>query len=174
MSNSSSGPRVMPDVFETTITRLGAQGDGTAEGPGGPLHIPFALPGERVRAVREGKAVRLDAVLDASPDRVDPACAYFGRCGGCQLQHVERGAALTWRQQALDEQIRLTHALTDLPWVAPIRSSSDEYRRKTRLALDARKGKPLALGFRAQKSDKVVNISHCPVLEPALNALLPA
>lgn len=143
------------------------------------LFADGGLPGEtcQVAITRSKKQFcegQVTQVIEPATARQAPFCPVYEHCGGCQLQHVERGAALTWRQQALDEQIRLTHALTDLPWVAPIRSSSDEYRRKTRLALDARKGKPLALGFRAQKSDKVVNISHCPVLEPALNALLPA
>lgn len=112
-------------------------------------------------------------MLESAPARQTPFCPVYEQCGGCQLQHVERDAALAWRQQALDEQIRLTHALDELPWVAPLRSPREQYRRKTRLAIDARKGKPLALGFRAPKSDKVVNVRHCPVLEPELNNLLP-
>lgn len=33
------------------IGRLGAQGDGVADGPEGPLFVPFALPGELVSVI---------------------------------------------------------------------------------------------------------------------------
>jgi 23S rRNA (uracil1939-C5)-methyltransferase len=65
---------------EVEIARLGAQGDGVAEGSDGPLYVPFALPGERVRvAVAPGDdRAELLAVLQPSPDRVEPVCPHFG------------------------------------------------------------------------------------------------
>ncbi|NVK54558.1 MAG: 23S rRNA (uracil(1939)-C(5))-methyltransferase RlmD [Alteromonadaceae bacterium] len=142
------------------------------------LFVDGALPGEtcqvavtqRKKQVCEGYVTR---VLEPAAERQTPFCAVYSQCGGCQLQHVERDAALTWRQAALDSQIRHKHNLATLNWVRPVKSHSDQYRRKTRLAIDARKGKPLALGFRARKSDAVVNVTDCPVLEPGLNAMLP-
>ena len=82
--------------LEVEIVRLGAQGDGIAEGPTGPLFVPFALPGERVRVELEGDGThaRLLDVLAPSPDRTDPVCPHFGICGGCALQHLERRAYL--------------------------------------------------------------------------------
>jgi TRAM domain-containing protein len=41
--------------LEVEITRLGAQGDGVADGPAGPIFVPFTLPGERVRVVVDGE-----------------------------------------------------------------------------------------------------------------------
>ncbi len=62
---------------------------------------PARLPGERVVVrLTEGAAgdrfLRGDAVevLEASPDRVEAPCRYAGpgRCGGCDLQHVDLAA----------------------------------------------------------------------------------
>ena len=39
--------------LEVRIDRLGAQGDGVAQGPDGPLFVPFTLPGELVKVVAE-------------------------------------------------------------------------------------------------------------------------
>ena len=132
------------------------------------LFVDGALPGEtcQVAITRSKKQVcegYVTKVLESAPARQTPFCPVYEQCGGCQLQHVERDAALAWRQQALDEQIRLTHALDELPWVAPLRSPREQYRRKTRLAIDARKGKPLALGFRAPKAIKwsMSGIARC-------------
>ena len=59
--------------------------------------VPFVLPGERVRArvFRNHKnysEADLVEVLSASPDRVDPLCPLFGRCGGCQYQNFTYAA----------------------------------------------------------------------------------
>ena len=85
---------------EVEIARLGARGDGVAEGADGPLYVPFALPGERVRvAVAAGDdRAELLAVLRPSPDRVEPVCRHFGVCGGCALQHLEGAAYLDWKR----------------------------------------------------------------------------
>ena len=54
------------------------------------IFVPYAIPGERVRAeIIEEKErwarARLLAVLEPSPHRVEPPCPYFGPqgCGGC-------------------------------------------------------------------------------------------
>jgi len=77
--------------LEVRIERLGAQGDGVADGAQGPLFVPFALPGERVSIAVEPGSDRADLieVLEPSPDRVAPICPHFGVCGGCALQHLE-------------------------------------------------------------------------------------
>ncbi|MDY6929307.1 MAG: 23S rRNA (uracil(1939)-C(5))-methyltransferase RlmD [Pseudomonadota bacterium] len=175
-SGKRKGPAQASSVT-VTLEKWDPRGRGVCRTYQPVLFVDGALPGEtcQVAITRSKKQVcegHVTKVLEPAPARQTPFCPVYEQCGGCQLQHVERDAALAWRQQALDEQIRLTHSLDKLPWVTPLRSAGDQYRRKTRLAIDARKGKPLALGFRAAKSDKVVNVSHCPVLEPELNDLL--
>ena len=70
--------------LEMRIGRLGAQGDGVADGPEGPVFVPFALPGEKVRIALEPESdhARLIEVLEPSPDRVRPVCPHFAVCGG--------------------------------------------------------------------------------------------
>jgi 23S rRNA (uracil1939-C5)-methyltransferase/tRNA (uracil-5-)-methyltransferase len=73
------------------------------------LMVPFALPGERVRAriFRNHKnysEADLVAVLAPSPHRVAfPRCALFGRCGGCQYQHLTYTEQLRWKQRQVAE-----------------------------------------------------------------------
>ncbi|RVB62531.1 RNA methyltransferase, partial [Mesorhizobium sp. M7A.F.Ca.CA.004.06.1.1] len=82
-----------------SIRKLGAQGDGVAETETGDLFIPFTLPGETVTAARERDRAMLMAVLEASPQRIDPACRHFTECGGCALQHFEAGAYRQWKRE---------------------------------------------------------------------------
>ena len=64
--------------LEVRIGRLGAQGDGIAEGPDGPLFVPFALPGELVSVIAAPGSDRagLIEVLEPSPDRIAPLPAF--------------------------------------------------------------------------------------------------
>jgi len=79
-------------ALEVRIERLGAQGEGVAQGPDGPLYVPFTLPGELVRVAAKDARAELVAVLAPSPDRIVPVCPHFGVCGGCALQHMEANA----------------------------------------------------------------------------------
>ena len=77
-----------------TIARLGSGGDGIAEAAGGPVYVPFTLPGETVAVARVKNHGTVMSMSVASPERVEPACAHFGpdgkngTCGGCTLQHA--------------------------------------------------------------------------------------
>ena len=80
----STWPEV--EVELTTLTHggeaLGRLPDGRA------IFIPYALPGERVRArvvAEKPRYARADLleVLSPAPERVQPRCAHFGLCGGC-------------------------------------------------------------------------------------------
>jgi len=94
--------------LEVEIARLGAQGDGVADGPEGPIFVPFTLPGERVRIAVEPETDRGDLldVLMPSPDRIEPVCPHFGICGGCALQHMEEGAYLRWKRNQVIAALR--------------------------------------------------------------------
>jgi len=90
----------------------GRSGSRAPEHPGEvPVEVPGTLPGERVRvalehAGRRRRSARLVEVLQPSPDRVDPACPHFSRCGGCQLLHavpaLQRRAKRAWVAEALE------------------------------------------------------------------------
>ena len=87
--------------LEVRIERLGAQADGLAEGPDGPLFVPFTLPGELVKVEARPGEPRAEAlaILEPSPERIAPVCQYFGTCGGCALQHMEARAYLAWKRE---------------------------------------------------------------------------
>jgi 23S rRNA (uracil1939-C5)-methyltransferase len=156
-----------------TIARMGSAGDGVAETPNGPLHIPGALPGETVRARPTGrdKAV-LEVVLTASPDRVAPPCAHVADgCGGCALQHWDLGAQARWKRQRLAEA--LARAGFPDAEVAETVETPPASRRRADLALKRAPDGAVAIGFHARGATDVLDLRECHVLNPALVALLP-
>jgi 23S rRNA (uracil1939-C5)-methyltransferase len=155
---------------EVEIARLGAQGDGVAEGSDGPLYVPFALPGERVRvAVAPGDdRAELLAVLRPSPDRVEPVCPHFGVCGGCALQHLDEAAYLDWKREKVVAALRSRGLDAEVEAVRPVRLGS---RRRAALAL-ARGKDGATLGYRRARSHELIDIAVCPVLSPGIVARL--
>ncbi|WP_425430379.1 class I SAM-dependent RNA methyltransferase [Caulobacter mirabilis] len=138
----------------------------------GPVYVPLTLPGERVRARREGDRAEAVEILSPSADRVDPACRHFGHCGGCALQHWASAPYLDWK----GEQVRFVLGKERLDTeILPTFASPPGSRR--RLALHARKGgkgAPVRLGFKERRSWSLVDIEECPISDPRLVAALPA
>lgn len=158
--------------MDLTIARMGTAGDGVAETPDGALHIPGALPGERVRAhpTGRGKAV-LEAVLDASAERVAPPCAHVADgCGGCTLQHWDLAAQARWKRQRLAGALARA-GYPDAPVAETVTTPADS-RRRADLALHRAADGSIAIGFHARGRAEVLDLRECHILDPALFALL--
>jgi 23S rRNA (uracil1939-C5)-methyltransferase len=162
----------VPDMeLEVEITRLGAQGDGVADGPAGPMFVPFTLPGERVRvaADREDDHAKLVDVLQSSPDRVAPVCPHFGVCGGCALQHMETQAYLRWKRDHVIAALQSRGLDIEAEDVRPVPLGS---RRRASIAF-ARGATRAVLGYHRSRSHELIDVEVCPVLSPCIAAALP-
>lgn len=139
------------------IVRIAAKGDGvTADG----RHVPLSAPGDRLKA---------DGGLDRGPHHAVPPCVHYPLCGGCQLQHLD--------EQSLADYVRdrVAGALTGQGVAAgevlPAYVSPPRTRRRASLRA-ARFGRKIALGFSSENSHRIVDMTMCEVLHPALFALV--
>lgn len=147
------------------IARLGQRGDGLAAGGDGPIAVPGALPGEHVEVMREGQAVRLLGVTDPSPERREPFCPYYERCGGCVAQHMSGELQSEWKRGLVAET--LARAGLDIE-VPPPLDAHGAGRRRVTLHLRFQDGEGWVAGFMAARSHDIVPIATCPVLVPDL------
>lgn len=142
-----------------------------------PLHVPYALPGERVVAEvvhvsPHGTAAWGDirALKTLSPERVAPACRAFGRCGGCVLQHWDGTAQLTWKRERLVQALG-SLAGEVLPTVASPRAFG--YRNRSKLVWGMEEGggeeARVVLGAYAPRSHDIVDLAGCAIAEPPLD-----
>lgn len=160
---------------EVEIVRLGGGGDGVAESPAGPLYVPFTLPGDRAQVeIGEkleggGRRGRLVALIDGGEARVEPPCPHFHACGGCQLQHAAPAFYAEWKRQRVAEA--LARRGLDGGVVAPLRTIPPAERRRADFVA-RRLGDKVVLGFHERGSHRIVDLSACLVLDPALTALL--
>jgi len=159
---------------ELEIEALGAGGDGIARDAEGPIYVPFTLPGERVLAALggrrgEGRTAAPIEVLRAAPERITPACRHFGVCGGCALQHQNRAAYLDWKRDLVVTALT-RRGLSDVEVAACIATPPASRRRVRLRAVHGDGG--VRLGLNRRRSHEVVALQECPVLRPALAALL--
>ena len=154
---------------------MGADGDGVAVGPGGaPLYLPGTLPGELVQPsalTRRGEGWAASAVvLEPNPDRVRPPCPHFGPCGGCTLQHWRDEPYAAWKSASGADALRRAGA--DAP-VGPPARTPPAARRRIDLAME-RDGGACRIGLHRRRSREVVDMRACPILHPALFAVVEA
>jgi 23S rRNA (uracil1939-C5)-methyltransferase len=175
-----AGPRA-GDALALACDDLDDEGAGLATHAGARLHVAGALPGERVRATvthvsshRPEAWARLEGVERASPERRPPACAAFGACGGCVLQHLDVGAQLAWKTARLRRALDAHPTLAGVPVSAAVPSPRVlGYRNRSKLVCAARGG-GVVLGAFAPRSHTVVDLRGCRVSEAPLEALAAA
>jgi 23S rRNA (uracil1939-C5)-methyltransferase/tRNA (uracil-5-)-methyltransferase len=141
--------------------------------------VPFALPGERIRArvFRNHKnysEADLVEVLTPSPHRIAPRCPLFGRCGGCQYQHLTYAGQLDWKRRQVEELLQHMAGVT-FP-VAPVIGSPLEYGYRSKITPHfnpPRADGSMPIGFLRQGTRfDVVDVPHCDIATPAINARL--
>jgi 23S rRNA (uracil1939-C5)-methyltransferase len=166
------------DVQEADIVDLAHDGRGIARDAGcKTVFIEGALPGERVRFRVLKRRRQLDEaglvdVLTASPDRVAPACAHFGICGGCSLQHLSAPAQLAAKERHLLDNLERIGRVRPEHVLAPLRGPAWAYRRRARLGVKYvyKKGRVLA-GFREREKPYLADIQRCEILLEPLATL---
>ncbi|EHR71280.1 23S rRNA (uracil-5-)-methyltransferase RumA [Burkholderiales bacterium JOSHI_001] len=165
------------------VDSLDLEAQGVARNAEGKVvFIEGALPGERVQAqVHRGKKQWEQGVVTAigreSAQRVRPGCPHFGlhagACGGCKMQHLHASAQVAVKQRVLEDNLAHLAKVKAERVLRPIEGPTWGYRFRARLSVRhvAKKGTVL-VGFHERKSRYVADMQVCPVLPPAVSAML--
>jgi 23S rRNA (uracil1939-C5)-methyltransferase len=139
------------------IVRVAAKGDGvTASG----RHVPWSAPGDTIAA---------DGALLPGPHHAVPPCRHFGKCGGCQLQHLDEETLAGFVRDRVVNAAEGQGLVAGT--IAPVHLSPPCTRRRASLHAANGGGRPL-IGFRQAGSHRIVDMRECHVLAPELIALV--
>ncbi|EPC3759831.1 23S rRNA (uracil(1939)-C(5))-methyltransferase RlmD [Klebsiella michiganensis] len=160
-------------IITVTVNDLDPFGQGVARHQGKALFISGLLPQEQANVVvvedkKQYARAQVKRRLSDSPQRQAPRCPHFGICGGCQQQHASIELQQQSKRAALARLMKrdVDDIIAASPW---------GYRRRARLSLNYQpKSQQLQMGFRKANASEIVDVVQCPVLVPALGALLPA
>ena len=139
---------------------------------GRPIFVPSGLPGERVRVhitqdKRSYAFAEIEAIIEASPERVTPPCQHFGVCGGCHWQHITYEAQLRFKRDVVVEQMARIGGLRDAV-VHPTLASPDPWHYRSHATFHVTSAGQL--GFVGVEGRTVIPVEECHILRPELRA----
>ncbi len=164
------------------ITHIGGRGDGVGHADytlnynlkSYTVFVPETLPGEVVtvqpqKINAQGIRAELVELNKASENRRIPPCPAFGRCGGCQLQHLNDNSYQNWKSNILEKSL-LEAGVTPKEWGRAFWGGAATRRRATfsyRRTADS-----VFIGFLSRQTHLIMPIEACVILQPQLKALL--
>lgn len=162
------------DRIEVTIEKIVPRGFGLAFAEGLTVFVPLSARGDRLEVRLEQVKGRtafaeIEKVIEPSTERGTPPCRYFGTCGGCDLQQLPYDGQLAAKVEIIKDslhrigKIEMEH-IPIVPSPSPLR-----YRTRALWHVDTRAGK---MGYYKRNSHDVVDIDHCPILDPVLDSTL--
>ncbi|GHV94071.1 putative RNA methyltransferase [Spirochaetia bacterium] len=184
----------MSEVFKVKVEGIAGKGAGFARIGGKSVFIEGSAAGETVCcriAEDHGSWARAELleIVETSPDRVEPACAFYGVCGGCNLQHLSYETQVAAKIVILkDNFARIGGFNPPEPEVIP--SPPWEYRNRMqfhridpnrtarvrpaqhRLSTSEGTEHYATFGLKARKSEDIVPVADCPIADPGIRSLL--
>lgn len=160
---------------QVTVQDVGVDGEGVARHEGLVLFIPGAAPGDVCLVEwQEGRGrvakARLLSVVQPSPQRVKAPCPAFGRCGGCDLQHLSYPGELAVKTRRVRDALLRIGGIDAAVGDCIAAPEPYGYRAKLSWPVRGAEGR-LLLGLYQRHTHGVVEEDSCAVAHPLLRAL---
>jgi 23S rRNA (uracil1939-C5)-methyltransferase len=167
-------PSFPKELFEVTVHKVGAKGDGLAKDAAGQdFFVPYSAEGDvaevRISAKRaDGFVADIVNLITPGAHRIAAPCPHFAKCGGCSLQHLDETAYKNWKLERISESLARHQVNAELlePVLVPA-----GHRRRASFAV-MKKAKMVLFGFNARASHRIEQIEGCLVLNEKINALI--
>ena len=149
-------------IYTGTVEGYSSEGLGIVRLDGAVVFVPRTVRGEEIdlritKVMKTCAAGEIVKIKKPSPERMKPECPYFGRCGGCDFQHMSYTEELRAKRQRVQDTLTRLGG-TDLQ-VEKILGAKDpaHYRNKSQYPV----GAGGAIGFFQARSHQVVPIDRC-------------
>jgi len=160
--------------IQLTFTDIAPQGDALGRHDGQVVFAPGGIPGEE--AVVSARQTRrkfytgeIAEVVRPSPHRTVPPCPHFGRCSGCQWQHIEYPFQLELKRGRVARQMQVRGGFESPPVLHTLPSPEPYHYRNHARFTESDGGK---LGFVHKDSRDFIHVEHCHIMHPWINDML--
>ena len=145
-------------------------GAGVGRVDGKIVFVPGTIDGERVEVElierRSGfDRAQLKKIIRRSVHRVEPVCPYFGRCGGCDYQHIAYDHQLELKRRQVAKLLERIGRITDVE-VSPTLPCASPYAFRNRITVHAMQRR---IGLFEKNSRNVVDVEYCAIASPTVN-----
>ncbi|MCL2442529.1 MAG: TRAM domain-containing protein [Treponema sp.] len=166
------------EIYNLRLESITAGGDALGRFDGKPVFITGGAPDETVLCrIKEDRKTwaraELLEIIKPSPVRTDSFCEHYGKCGGCNLQHIKYNSQLEIKTSILKDSFsRIGKLQPPEPEIIP--SPSREYRNRMQFHClrQKAKGDNYLFGLKEQGSGDITVIHDCPVAVPGIREIL--
>ena len=161
--------------LEVEIERILPGGYGLAHSAGHTIFVSLAAPGDRLRVRVERQQgnvlfASIEEILVASPERIEPPCPYFGRCGGCDFQQLTYEHQLAAKAEIIRDCLHRIARLPHVPEIVVTPSPREwRYRMRATWQIDPDEQ---TIGYYERGSRRVCDVADCAVVVPQLEETL--
>jgi 23S rRNA (uracil1939-C5)-methyltransferase len=169
------------EILKLRLESIESGGDALGRLNGKPVFIEGGAPDETVlcRLTEDRKTwarAQLLEIIEPSPVRIDSMCEFYGKCGGCNLQHIDYETQLSVKTGILKNAF-LKIAGIQPPEPEVFSSLQWEYRNRMQFHISRQyKNKQTTnsfkYGFKKRQSEEIIFVSDCPVAVPGIKKLL--
>lgn len=161
------------EEYIVDIVDNGIDGEGIAKIDGYTLFVEGAIKGEKIKllVVKANKTYgygKILEIIEKSPDRVEPICPQYKRCGGCVLQHMSYEAQLRYKEEKVRKTLNKFVAaicgrhddgtLSIQDKILPIIGMGIPYNYRNKAQYPCQDGK---IGFYSPRTHEVIENDYC-------------
>jgi 23S rRNA (uracil1939-C5)-methyltransferase len=160
------------DLIEAVIERIVPGGYGLGRAATGTVLVALAAPGDRalIRITYRRGTTRfgvIESLIEPGAGRATPPCRYYGRCGGCDFQHLAYDQQIEAKAGIIrDAMRRIGHQGVPANFEMISSPSPLHYRMRAEWRVDCRTSQ---IGYLARSSNELVGVDRCLVLRPELD-----
>jgi len=159
-------------LISVTIEKYAPPGNGLGFYQGKAVFVAQAVVGDKLLVKIEKEKKRyiigsLSEIIKAAPERCQPSCPHYEKCGGCDLLQLSYADQLSLKQDMLEQVLAGSGTLVPATVIAAPRTTAYRHRAIFHFDHDLRQ-----IGFLQRRSHKVVPVPDCPILAPGLQKLL--
>ena len=130
------------------------------------VFIPYAIPGEKIeisikKSFRDYDIAEIEKVIEPSVHRQLPFCPLYGKCGGCNMQHIDIDFQRELRKQMLADCFEREGI--NVPEIETISGEPANYRSRIQLT-DG--------GLNEKQSNNILKLDFCPIATDEINSYL--
>ena len=164
------------EEYIVNIIDNGFEGEGITKIDGFTIFVPNAIKGEEVKilivkVLTSHAYAKLIEIIKKSENRIEPDCATYKRCGGCNLRHLSYDATLDLKQNIVQNLVKKnlkSCVSVNKTWGM---GNPYNYRNKLQYPVGKDKNGNIIVGVFANRTHEIIKTDECLIQNKKANEI---